>query len=321
MGSIQYPLYNERYQNDGILRHFDYDSIITGSSMAENFLASRWDGMMGTNSVKIPFSGSSYKETGDTLERAFTYNQGITTVVRGLDSTRLIMDKDDIDYTDYPDYLYDNNPLNDVQYVLNKDVYYTFTDYLFTFNKQGGKTTSFDTYTNWAPQYEYNMDKRLAEHTRIPAASSKKIYDEYEQKKIRENLEQNVIRMVEEHPETDFYLFIPPYSICYFDDQQRSGMLDYMFSAWMDEINLLLPYSNVHLFAYFDQYDRILDLNNYADSVHYNQEMSNWILDTMASGVCQITEENKIEYMNKVIGFYGTFDYDTFFASSPEASE
>ena len=32
-----YGLYNQRSQNDGILRHFDYDAVITGTSMTENF--------------------------------------------------------------------------------------------------------------------------------------------------------------------------------------------------------------------------------------------------------------------------------------------
>ena len=27
---LSYPLNNERYQNDGIVKHFDYDAVITG---------------------------------------------------------------------------------------------------------------------------------------------------------------------------------------------------------------------------------------------------------------------------------------------------
>ena len=33
VSSLSYPLVNERYQNDGIARHFDYDAVITGTSM------------------------------------------------------------------------------------------------------------------------------------------------------------------------------------------------------------------------------------------------------------------------------------------------
>lgn len=31
-----YTLYNERSQNNGISKHFDYDALITGTSMTEN---------------------------------------------------------------------------------------------------------------------------------------------------------------------------------------------------------------------------------------------------------------------------------------------
>ena len=34
-----YPLNNERSQNDGILRHFDYDALITGTSMTMKLIA------------------------------------------------------------------------------------------------------------------------------------------------------------------------------------------------------------------------------------------------------------------------------------------
>ena len=53
---FSYTLDNERYQNDGILRHFDYDAVITGSSMTENFKPSELDELFGVNAVKVPFS-------------------------------------------------------------------------------------------------------------------------------------------------------------------------------------------------------------------------------------------------------------------------
>ena len=34
---VRYRLYDERYTNDGISRHFDYNAMITGTSMAQNF--------------------------------------------------------------------------------------------------------------------------------------------------------------------------------------------------------------------------------------------------------------------------------------------
>ena len=37
---LKYPINDERYQNDGIIKHFEYNAIITGSSMTENFKTS-----------------------------------------------------------------------------------------------------------------------------------------------------------------------------------------------------------------------------------------------------------------------------------------
>ena len=42
-GWMSYYLHNQRYQNDGILKHFDYDAMITGTSMTENFKTSEMD--------------------------------------------------------------------------------------------------------------------------------------------------------------------------------------------------------------------------------------------------------------------------------------
>ena len=50
---ISYRLYDERYINDGISRHFDYDAIITGTSMAQNFKTSEVDALFGVESVKV----------------------------------------------------------------------------------------------------------------------------------------------------------------------------------------------------------------------------------------------------------------------------
>ena len=49
---LQYPLYDDVYMDDGIVRNFDYDSIIIGSSMAANFKASLFDELFGTHTIK-----------------------------------------------------------------------------------------------------------------------------------------------------------------------------------------------------------------------------------------------------------------------------
>ena len=65
-----YPLDNQRSQNDGIARHFDYNAIITGTSMIENFRTSDMDARFDCNTIKLPFSGAYYKENRDVIKKA-----------------------------------------------------------------------------------------------------------------------------------------------------------------------------------------------------------------------------------------------------------
>ena len=107
-----YQLGNERSINDGIAKHFDYDAIVTGTSMAQNFKTSDIDRIFKVSSVKLPFSGGSYNEINDCLKVALKSNgQKVKIIVRGLDMSMFFQNKDTMrfDLGTYPTYLYDNN--------------------------------------------------------------------------------------------------------------------------------------------------------------------------------------------------------------------
>ena len=310
---IEYPLYDERYMNYGIAKHFEYDSIITGTSLTQNFKASQWDNYFGTKSIKTPFAGASYKEVNDLLICAFEHNDSIATVMRSLDPTMLIMEKDEMDYSDYPDYLYDDNIFNDVNYVLNKDIFFQFTEYVHTFMSLGGITTNFDTYKNWSGQYQYDENLMRQNFVRREKVDEITMLSEDDIRKIKENLEANVISLARENPETDFYLFFPPYSIYYWDDLSQDGMMIRMLDAHQMAIEMLLEYENIKLFSFMDATDIVCNLNYYKDSVHYNQEISDVMIDSMAMGSHRLTKENYMDYMNHMREFYGNFDYEALF--------
>ncbi len=119
-----YYLYNQRSQNDGIIKHFDYDAMIIGTSMTENFRTSEADEIFGVNSIKVPFSGGVYKEINDNVDTALAANKDLKTVIRCLDMYVFFSNWDDrrTDLGEFPNYLYDSNPFNDVEYLLNRDI-------------------------------------------------------------------------------------------------------------------------------------------------------------------------------------------------------
>lgn len=146
---VSYRLYDERYMNDGISRHFDYDAVITGTSMAQNFKTSELDALFGTRSVKETFSGAGYQELSQNQERALKRNEALKTVIWALDYNGLIREKDWTQYEGYPEYLYDDNPWNDVQYVFNKSVLYHGVLPNIARTVTGQPSTTMDEYSSW----------------------------------------------------------------------------------------------------------------------------------------------------------------------------
>ena len=210
-----YLLNNERYQNDGIIKNFKYESIITGTSMTENFKKSEADKIFGTNFIKVPFSGGHYKEINDNLERAFDINKNIKYVIRCLDYSFLVKDKNSYrEDVSYPVYLYNDKWYDDVNYVLNKSILFEQIRAVIQWTKEGTGTTSFDDYVNWNSSYTFGAETVLSTYTLQEIQSPEKQLSDEERDMCLENIRQNVTNLAGKHPETTFYYFFPPYSIC-----------------------------------------------------------------------------------------------------------
>ncbi len=311
---FSYTLENQRYQNDGILKHFDYDAIITGSSMTENFRPSELDALFNVNAIKVPFAGGSFREVNDNLETAFKYNDSIKMIVRGLDYNRLFDKSEDRDYDSYPVYMYDNNILNDVFYTLNIDVVFVALQDLIGKSAEGERKIDFDAYSQQKADNlgKVAVDWGYSRNSMEVATEQRHVTDE-EYETIKENIEKNVLSLAKEHPETDFYLYFTPYSIAYIDYYYRSGNLVRQMEAEKYIIEMLLPYENIKLYSFFLQEDVITDMNNYRDTAHHAAPVNSMILQWMHDGIGLITVDNYEEYCQDEYEFFMNFDYDEYF--------
>lgn len=307
--SLEYRIYNERYQNDGIVKHFDYDALITGTSMIQNFKTSEMDALFGTHSIKIPFSGAAYKEVSENIERAISANSNLKTVVWGLDYNRFYGDFNATRYESYPTYLYDDNPFNDVNYFFNKSVAISDTfKNVIEFTNEGGHTTTFDEYNNWNGAHVFGKEAILSQISR-----PNKTQDVAYSKLNPQNIEQNVLTLVKAHPEIDFYLFWTPYSIISFDIENQRGELKNILKWEKEAIELMYPYKNLHLYSFFDEFDMITDLDNYKDILHYSEDVNSYILESMAKKDHEVTADNYEAYCQNIWDFYTQYDYDSIY--------
>lgn len=306
----EYPIDDQRYQNDGILKNFHYDGVITGTSMTENFKKSEADCLFGATFIKVPFSGASNKEIRDNLEKAFASGNQIRFVIRSLDDNYLAQDKDYYqEYGEYPTYLYNDNPFDDVNYVLNKEIFFERTCRVISYTKAGNQTTDFDEYASWSAVGKTGAERVIGTYPRGEDVASKRAVTQEERVMIQQNIRQNIVEVAKQHPETLFYLFFPPYSICYWDFMMYNGHVDWCIDVEKLAIEEILKAPNIRLYSFNNRFDLICDLDQYIDRGHYGEWVNSWILEWMQGDEYLLTEDNYQEYIQQIREFYNTYDY------------
>ena len=311
--SYSYFLQEERSQNNGILKNFDYDSIITGTSMTQNFRASEFDALFNSQTVKVCNSGGSFKEMHDRLATGFSSDNTIRFVVWGLDYGYLLSDKDTMYYSAFPDYLYSSTVSDDYKYLLSKD-YLALSIKSLINTIQNNKPTSFDEYSYWADYYSYGKDVVNTTYNRSEERKATRPFTDTDYSVLSENLRQNILSLIEENPQTEFYLFFTPYSIYYFDKLNNEGELKRQLMAEEKAIELLLQYDNIHLFSFFDDYELITDLENYKDTTHYGPWINSLILESMKEGRHELTTGNYRDYCDAIEEYYSKYNYEALFS-------
>lgn len=186
---LSYPLVNERYQNNGIVKHFDYDSVITGTSMTENFKTSEAQKLFGSDFIKVAFSGGGYTEIGDNLKAAYDSGHEIKYVIWGLDYDKMIYGKN-YRYTekgDFPDYLYNDSSLDDIKYFFDP-VVVKLAGSVVKSTVTGRAATSFDVYENWSAGYEYGRNEVIKSCELNASASKMQQLTDADRAVVTENL-------------------------------------------------------------------------------------------------------------------------------------
>ncbi|MGI6581368.1 MAG: hypothetical protein ACOX1M_03435 [Erysipelotrichaceae bacterium] len=315
-----YNINNQRSQNNGIVKHFEYDAIITGTSMTENFYASEVDRIFECKSIKVPYSGGSFKEINDNLEIALSINPNIKYIIRGLDLSRVNFDKNHMrtDLGKFPTYLYDNNPFNDVNYLLNRNVLYNRIIKMVNDALSGKPTgiTSFDRYSNWMSRKKFGnktvLKSKLIEGIGYKETEQVKVLNDLFKDRIRGNIEQNVTSLAEKYPNTTFYYFIPPYSAAYWGYQMEAGNMLRQIEMIEYVLSLIVPHKNIHMFCW-NRFDLFDDLNNYGDLTHYGDWINSWIIAEMKRESGRLTEDNYKDYINELKEHYMNFDFNSLF--------
>lgn len=302
----------ERYVNDGITRLFDYDAVITGTSMTENFHATEFNELFNCHSIKVPYRGASFFETCENLKKGYR-DHNIKYVLRSLDENFNIGSNEKTGYLNWPEYLYNESVVDDIKYIVNIDVLKEILKIFPNCLKRKTGIISFDDYANWANDYPYGKEQVLK--GRLSYKAPNKIHDftKEDVQRIQENVQKNILDIANSHPETTFYYFFPPYSIAHWGTRYEEGLLLKKLKERAFLIRILVQYDNIRLFSFSEQKNWILNLDNYIEETHYNAQINSAMLKLMKEDKFRITKDNVEEYIKSEEDFFMNFDYNSIF--------
>lgn len=313
---LNYSFSKEAYINDGITKNFNYNAMITGSSMTLGFDIKEANKVFDKEFIRISYQGEGFKKINDNLKVALESNPYLTFVIRAVDPLWFISSEDWLGYEEYPEYLYDDNILNDVNYLYNKEIIVgeVLPQIIDSINKVPA-----DHMDNYGMGDKYSGGKQAVLERYDRSEKQEMVVDEVETKEyfsmLDRNLEKNLLSTIKENPNITFYLFFPPYSICWWDSVNQYGqaVLERRIDLEKYAIEKVLPYRNVKLFSFNNNYDLICNLDNYVDEAHYIDEITSQILLWMKQGDFEITQDNYEQYIEEIREFYCYYDYDSIF--------
>ena len=293
---IPYTLDEDAYINAGILKNFDYDSVIIGSSLAALMEPSIVDEKLGANTVKTTISGASTKNGAFLMEYALN-NKEICNIIYSLDYNALLGDKSQLD-RELPQYLYDKNPFNDLQYILNKDIWIDGVFTLFDKNRKTPLITNFDEAYGFDKYVQFsrasvisnmpegffsdNMDASFTEYScaddYIDAIST--IEPEFS---VIDNISSNIVPIIENNTNVQFYIYMAPMPVLAWYSriaEKGEAGINQVCANLYYVFNELSKYDNCHL-GFFYSEDITYDMYRFCDLIHWDRNVGRSIINSL----------------------------------------
>ena len=314
------------YQTAGAARNLEYDSAIVGTSMTENMHTSWFDGEMGWNTMKLSYSGARSSDLKAIFGQMSRKEGKLENMVMDLNDYQLTV-PGWTKYVEHPAYLYDRSLLNDYEYLYNHDIVVRCVarcldgmlgvkdniDTAYTWEEDSlfGKEIALETSRDIREQHLQDKDNNIEEAYLVSGVLSDNIEEKLQV--CQENLD-NILPFLEENPDTNVYVMIPPYSMLYWEEKVLSGELENILAIYAYAVEKLLQYDNVRVYYFQNEWDIITNLDNYRDSCHHRPEYNRYMFECIRDGKNEMTLQNYQALFREMYDFAKDYPYMDFWA-------
>ncbi len=296
---LQAVLNDRENQMLGTIRNFQYDSLLVGSSVAENFDTDWLNAAYDCNALKAIRASGSMADLLYYVEEAEEHN--IRNIFWCLDIFAMNGSPEVQLHNNIPRYLLTETPLDDIPYLYNKEILLEKIPAMIVSSIMGINTGG-KAY-NWAEGKNFSAEgaMRWYDRPQAPEGNVAQKSPESCTGTVQENIKM-LSAQIEEHPEIQYRFLIPPYSMLWWDCAWINGEEEERFYILEETLPMLLAFDNVEVYYFQNNRDIICNLDNYMDMIHYSPEVNQFMLEQMQAGSCRLTEENWEEILADMRG-------------------
>ena len=293
VGVIAYlvdPFYQFRYGNrtyfnnsakfpgPGLVKNYEYDTLILGSSMTQNFDMELFRQELGAEPLHIGLGGIGIDELLSYIE--------LSEQVGKCDSYYICIDQymltEAVEYRT-PEYLFRDDPISMLQYLFSYEAWirYIPLDIAITMLYELPiaipvkiqQATDIDFLGNWENDFPFGEDIVIQNY----------LNDEYgvstvELEGLSNRMKEWTDKLFGNLPgdKSRYHFFFPPYSVLFWYDAEQKGY----FEIYQDAKRYFYQQATAYGTKVYDfqSAEFISDLDNYKDMTHYRAEINDWMV-------------------------------------------
>ncbi len=300
LGDEKTVLYNRDYQMPGTVRNFDYDTVILGSSVAENFDSNFINTQYNSETLKIIRASGSVADLLYYMEVAHKEND-IKRVFWSLDIFAMTKDtQDTFSKDDELAYLHTKSIADDIPYLYNKDILMEEIPLSVAYSVMDINTGG-EAY-NWASDKDFSAAGSMRAYDK-----PKEIVCDADYSAELELLDDNinlVVNEIQKHPDTEYIIIFPPYSMMWWDCGYANGVAPLYFAVLEETIPVLCEMENVKVYYFQDDREIVCNLDNYMDMLHFSPDINQFMLECIEKDERRVTADNAEDVLRNMRDTY-----------------
>lgn len=270
-----------RYAMPGIVHFNESDHIFFGTSIIQDFDEVYYEQASGSSVARYFFTGGSAYEQRRLLETLLETEHKPKRIYWGLDAVSFTGDLQRIRWAQFPEYLYDPTP-SLLRYVFSYESFYRLLRQLpdrFYF-----KNGYVDEANRVRPKYKFGKEQLYKTYCGERLQARIERLHEFDFSTQEQQISEHLIDIMRAHPDVEFVLFFPPYSLLQFAEYQEADVIDSVLAfreLVYDSASML---SNVRFYDFQSDRRFITDFEEFRDSVHMSPKASQSMSDLLLSG-------------------------------------